>query len=363
MMRVFVVILQVAIKCMKRNFASWEECMGLQEVHALVRMSAANHPNIVQLGEVIREKDSRLYFIFEYMPGGNLYEFIKRHTPSNARGGNPPLATISNEKIHSIMSQALNGLAFLHSNGFVHRDIKPENLLLKGDEVKLADFGLVKECACESPLTEYVSTRWYRAPEILLRSKHYGKPVDLFAIGCIMAELYSKNPLFPGDNELDQVSKLVDVLGSPKHTWEFGMKLAQKRGFCVERERKYSLDSRVPSATPKTAISLMKELLQWNPALRPTCAEALQSDFFTTTTTTQKRASHSPSSLLDHPSVPKRQRRDTSPQQAVLAAHQALSDPMNESPRSAVYDSGLVHTQCDPFGFDGMPEAPFNYQT
>jgi protein kinase len=97
----------------------------------------------------------------------------------------------------------MQGLAYMHKHGFFHRDLKPENLLSKGDTVKIADFGLAREIRSRPPFTDYVSTRWYRAPEILLRSTTYNSPVDMFACGAIMAELFMLRPLFPGNNETD----------------------------------------------------------------------------------------------------------------------------------------------------------------
>jgi serine/threonine protein kinase len=85
-------------------------------------------------------------------------------------------------------------------SGFFHRDMKPENIMCNGTElVKIADFGLAREIRSRPPFTDYVSTRWYRAPEILLRSTSYNSPIDLWALGCIMAELYMLRPLFPGE--------------------------------------------------------------------------------------------------------------------------------------------------------------------
>jgi len=86
----------------------------------------------------------------------------------------------------------------MHKHGFFHRDLKPENLLVQDDLVKIADFGLAREIRSKPPFTDYVSTRWYRAPEILLRSTDYNSPVDIFALGCIMVELYNYRPLAPG---------------------------------------------------------------------------------------------------------------------------------------------------------------------
>ena len=102
------------------------------------------------------------------------------------------------------MQQFLTGLAYLHERGYFHRDLKPENLLINNQNVvKLADFGLAREIRARPPFTEYVSTRWYRAPELLLCSPNYNSPIDIFAMGCILAEMYLLRPLAPGNSEAD----------------------------------------------------------------------------------------------------------------------------------------------------------------
>lgn len=91
----------------------------------------------------------------------------------------------------------------MHRHGYFHRDLKPENLLIHNNVVKIIDFGLAREIRSKPPYTDYVSTRWYRAPELLVRSTVYNSPVDIFAVGCIMAELYMLAPIFCGNSELD----------------------------------------------------------------------------------------------------------------------------------------------------------------
>jgi len=120
--------------------------------------------------------------------------------------------------------ETLQGLAYCHKNGFFHRDMKPENLLVndKG-HVKIADFGLAREIRSRPPFTDYVSTRWYRAPELLIRSTNYNSPIDLFALGAIMAELYLGKPLIPGNSEVDQFLKTCSTLGTPtQQEWPEG---------------------------------------------------------------------------------------------------------------------------------------------
>lgn len=139
---------------MKKKFYSWEEAMALREIKSLRKM---NSPYIVKLKEVIRVTDE-LYFVFEYMDS-NLYDIMKDRTKP-----------FPEEKIKSIFYQSLQALAYCHKQGFFHRDMKPENMLVLGDVIKLADFGLAREIRSRPPFTDYVSTRWYRAPELLLRS-------------------------------------------------------------------------------------------------------------------------------------------------------------------------------------------------
>jgi serine/threonine protein kinase len=154
----------VAIKKMKKKFFSWAECVNLREVQSLKKL---NHPNIVKLKEVIRENDE-LYFIFEFLDK-NIYQMTKDRKKF-----------LPEQKVRNIMYQIIAGLAHMHKVGYFHRDLKPENLLVSGEIVKLADFGLAREIRSRPPFTDYVSTRWYRAPEVLLRSTHYNSPIDIW---------------------------------------------------------------------------------------------------------------------------------------------------------------------------------------
>nr|CAI5855102.1 unnamed protein product [Callosobruchus analis] len=256
---------KVAIKRMKRKYYSWDEAMNLREVKSLKKL---HHSNVVKLKEVIRENDV-LYFVFEYMQE-NLYQLIKdRRVPF-------PEATVRN-----MLYQILQGLAFIHRHGFFHRDLKPENILCSGpDLVKIADFGLVREIRSRPPYTDYVSTRWYRAPEVLLHSTTYSSPIDLWAVGCIAAEIYTYRPLFPGTTETDQLYKICAILGTPdKNKWPECYQLAGAVGFKFPYFAKTPLSDVVPQASPN-ALVLMEQLLEWNPAHRPTAQVALKHQFF-----------------------------------------------------------------------------------
>ncbi|XP_032359734.1 serine/threonine-protein kinase MAK isoform X9 [Etheostoma spectabile] len=255
----------VAIKRMKRKFYSWEECMNLREVKSLKKL---NHANVVKLKEVIREND-HLYFVFEYMKE-NLYQLMKDRKK-----------LFPESVLRNISFQILQGLSFIHKHGFFHRDMKPENLLCMGPElVKIADFGLAREIRSKPPYTDYVSTRWYRAPEVLLRSSTYSSPIDLWAVGCIMAELYTLRPLFPGNSEVDEIFKICQVLGTVKKTdWSEGYQLASAMNFRFPQCVPTHLKTLIPNASNE-AIALMKDMLQWDPKKRPTAVQALRYPYF-----------------------------------------------------------------------------------
>ncbi|GJW65565.1 serine/threonine-protein kinase MHK isoform X1 [Tanacetum coccineum] len=189
----------VAVKKMKRKYYDWEECINLREVKSLRKM---NHPNIIKLQEIVRE-NNELFFIFEYMEH-NLYHIIReRQRP------------FTEEEIRGFMTQLLQGIVHMHRSEYFHRDLKPENLLVTNKTLKIADFGLAREVSSAPPYTDYVSTRWYRAPEVLLQSSSYTPAIDMWAVGAILAELFTLCPLFPGESEIDQLHKIRCVLGTP----------------------------------------------------------------------------------------------------------------------------------------------------
>ncbi|KAJ3235340.1 hypothetical protein HDU81_000616 [Chytriomyces hyalinus] len=297
----------VAIKKMKQKFSTWEQCTQLRELKSLAKLN--NHSNIVKLKEVIRDQATEeLNFVFEYMES-NMHQKIKD------REGKP----FPEEDIKAFTFQILSGLVHMHKHGFFHRDLKPENLLCMGSVVKIADFGLARETRSLPPYTEYVSTRWYRAPEVLLKNHNYSSPIDIWAVGTIMAELYLLYPLFPGTSEVDQLSKICAVLGSPacdanlgvgsggmKSTimqsseqmqrekcvgggpWIEGIKLAHAMGFKFPNMAPIPLSEIIvprgavggAAAVSQEALQLIADTLLFDPNRRLTAHEALQNPWF-----------------------------------------------------------------------------------
>ncbi|KAK6188159.1 hypothetical protein SNE40_004402 [Patella caerulea] len=250
---------------MKKKYYSWEECLELREVKSLRKL---NHPNIIKLKEVVRENDL-LYFVFEFMKE-NLYQMMKERSK-----------LLPESNVRNITYQVLQGLAFMHKHGFFHRDLKPENLLCSGpDFVKIADFGLARETRSRPPYTDYVSTRWYRAPEVLLRSTNYNSPIDIWAVGTIVAELYTLRPLFPGSSEIDQIFKTCAVLGTPRQEeWKEGYQLAAAMNFRWPQCVTTHLKTLIPNASNE-GLQLIKDMIMWNPSKRPSSAQCLRYQYF-----------------------------------------------------------------------------------
>lgn len=258
----------VAIKCMKNHFDSIDQVNNLREIQALRRL--AGHPNIIKLHEVLYDEPTgRLALVFELMDM-NVYEAIKgrRHY-------------LPEQKVKHYMYEMLKALDYMHRNGIFHRDVKPENLLLMDDEIKLADLGSCRGIYSRQPFTEYISTRWYRAPECLLTDGYYNFKMDLFAAGCVCFEIVALFPLFPGQNEMDQIQKIHNVLGTPpaelltrkfkRNASHMDFNFPEKKGTGIERL--------IPHADTEL-VELMKKLVRYDPDERILARQALKDPYF-----------------------------------------------------------------------------------
>lgn len=230
------------------------------------------HSNIVSLIEAFRRK-GKLYLVFEYVEK-NLLEVLEE-SPS---GLEPQL-------VRHYIYQLCQAIHWCHSNDVVHRDIKPENLLIdvSTKQLKLCDFGFARIISnAHEELTDYVATRWYRAPELLLGSTSYSFSVDLWAIGCIMGEITDGQPLFPGESEVDQLYIIQKIIGPliPAHMDLF---LANNRFAGLkfpDMSRPETLQKKYLGTLSKRSLHFMQQVLSMDPAARPTSEEALNHPYF-----------------------------------------------------------------------------------
>ncbi|XP_054461930.1 mitogen-activated protein kinase 15 [Anoplopoma fimbria] len=244
---------------------TFREIMFLQEF--------GDHPNIVQLLNVVRaQNDKDIYLIFEYMDT-DLHAVIKKGTLL--------------KDIHKryVMYQLLKAIKYLHSGNVIHRDQKPSNVLLDTDcVVKLCDFGLarslnqIQEDSGNPALTEYVATRWYRAPEILLGSSRYTKGVDMWSLGCILGEMLLGKALFPGTSTINQIEKIMSAIPHPSPEdilaikSEYGSSVIQR----MLLKPQVPLEDLLQPSVPSDALDLLRGLLVFNPDKRLTAEQALQ---------------------------------------------------------------------------------------
>ncbi|XP_050081640.1 cyclin-dependent kinase 7 [Anopheles aquasalis] len=237
---------------------------ALREIKLLHELQ---HENIIGLLDVFGHK-SNVSLVFDFMDT-DLEIIIKDQkivlTPAN---------------IKSYMIQTLRGLEYLHMHWILHRDLKPNNLLISGSGVlKVGDFGLAKFFGSPNRInTNQVVTRWYRCPELLFGARQYGTGVDMWAVGCILAELLLRVPFLPGESDLDQLTRIFQVLGTPNETnWPDVKSLPDYV--------QYKFYPPIPlrdifTAASEDLLDLANKMLALYPLNRCSCTEALQMPYF-----------------------------------------------------------------------------------
>ncbi|XP_058091949.1 mitogen-activated protein kinase homolog NTF3 [Magnolia sinica] len=259
---------KVAIK--KINNAFENRVDALRTLRELKLLRHLRHDNVIALKDIMmpvhRRSFNDVYLVYELMDT-DLHQIIKSSQ------------ALSNDHCQYFLFQLLRGLKYLHSANILHRDLKPGNLLVNANcELKICDFGLARTSNVKGQfMTEYVVTRWYRAPELLLCCDNYGTSIDVWSVGCIFAELLGRKPIFPGTECLNQLKLIINVLGSMAEADLLFIDNPKARKYI--KSLPYSpgtpFGRLYPNANP-LAIDLLQKMLVFDPSKRISVTEALR---------------------------------------------------------------------------------------
>ncbi|KAI3409583.1 Protein kinase domain-containing protein [Psidium guajava] len=240
---------------------------AIREISLLKEMQ---HGNIVKLQDVVHS-ERRLYLVFEYLDLD-----LKKHMDSC------PEFSKDTRTIKMFLYQILRGISYCHSHRVLHRDLKPQNLLLdrRTNSLKLADFGLARAFGIPvRTFTHEVVTLWYRAPEILLGSRHYSTPVDVWSVGCIFAEMVNRRPLFPGDSEIDELFKIFRIMGTPNEDSWPGVTSLPDFKSTFPKWAPQDLKTVMQNLDP-AGVDILSKMLCMDPRRRITAKVALEHEYF-----------------------------------------------------------------------------------
>ncbi|ODV87657.1 hypothetical protein CANARDRAFT_25903 [[Candida] arabinofermentans NRRL YB-2248] len=260
-----------------------KELFCLRTLREIKLLKHFRHQNIVGILDVEKpssfERFREVYIVQEFMET-DLHHII-RSQPLN------------DDHIQYLLYQILKGVKYMHSCGVIHRDLKPANLLVNSNcDLKICDFGLARIGKDDSTgssdykdsfLTEYVATRWYRAPEIMLTSSQYSKAIDIWSVGCILAEMMLREPLFPGKDYRHQLLLIFEIIGSPTGDDFQSIKSKRAKEYIRSQRsfREIPLKKIFPKANP-LALDILKKMLKFDPEKRITVDEALEHPYFET---------------------------------------------------------------------------------
>ncbi|GAX80600.1 hypothetical protein CEUSTIGMA_g8035.t1 [Chlamydomonas eustigma] len=260
---------------------------SIREINVLLNF---HHPNMVHVSEIVisYKNPDHIFMVMDLMD----HDLKGLMEPSKGRLSRP----FSIAEVKCLMLQLLRGVEFMHSNWVLHRDLKPANILYscKG-ELKICDFGLARQYGSPlKPYTHMVVTLWYRCPELLFGTKTYSTAVDVWSVGCIMGELLMGSPICPGQSELDQLEKIVALLGTPTDEQWPGLKSLPNFGKVVLKQLPSQLRNKFQNSFGGAVITeagfdLLSQLLAWDPERRITAEAALKHKWFAEAPLPQKQ--------------------------------------------------------------------------
>ncbi|KRX82522.1 Mitogen-activated protein kinase 14, partial [Trichinella sp. T6] len=256
---------RVAIKKLMRPFQSATHAKRtFRELKVLKHMK---HENVIDLVDLFTCDESAESLTDVYMAsslmGTDLSNILK-------------IQQLTEDHVQFLVYQILRGLKYIHSAGIIHRDLKPSNIAVNEDcELRILDFGLARQANDE--MTGYVATRWYRAPEIVLNWMHYDKTVDIWSVGCIMGELITRKPLFPGADYIDQLNRIMQLVGTPDEELISKMQSDDAKNYIRSLPKLEPQDfKQVFTGGSDSAIDLLQRMLILDPDKRLTATEALE---------------------------------------------------------------------------------------
>ncbi|KAE8055342.1 hypothetical protein FH972_012187 [Carpinus fangiana] len=257
---------EVAIKKIGNAFDNIVDAKRtLREIKLLSHME---HENVIAIKDIIRpakkEAFNDVYIVYELMDT-DLHQIIRSDQQ------------LTDDHFQYFLYQLLRGLKYVHSANVLHRDLKPSNLLLNANcDLKIGDFGLARTTSETDFMTEYVVTRWYRAPELLLNCSEYTAAIDVWSVGCILGEIVTREPLFPGKDYVHQLRLITELLGSPDDASLGFLRSDNARRYVrqLPQCRKQQFSARFPSMSPG-ALDLLEKMLVFDPNKRIRVEEAL----------------------------------------------------------------------------------------